>query len=97
MPGRHRLKGQRRRAASTPLTEHTAPLRRAHAVELVDAQTRQAHFLSDKAFAAGRLPRSRYITICGREVLPVSLTEAADGYCWSCASSTLIPPQRSGS
>jgi hypothetical protein len=82
MPGRHRLTSRR--------TEHTA-LRRA--VEVVDAHTFAARFLTNKTLAAGRHPKGRDIALCGQDVLPASLAEAGRGRRPSCIS---IPTQRSG-
>lgn len=82
MTGKHRLKTRR--------AEHTVPRHRP--VEVVDAHTPTAHFLTHDAFAAGRLPKGRYIALCGQDVLPASLAEPGRGRCSSCVS---IPTQRS--
>jgi hypothetical protein len=76
LAGKHRLRGRR--------AETTAPRRRA--VEVIDAQTFTAHFLTIDALAAGRHPRGRYIALCGQDVLPASLTEPGNGRCSSCVS-----------
>jgi hypothetical protein len=81
MPGKHRLKRHR--------AEHTA---RHRAVELVDARTLTAHLLTDAAIAAGRLAKSRYVALCGQDVLPASLVEPGRDRCPSCIS---ISAQRS--
>ena len=81
MPGKHRLKSLR--------AEHTA---RQRAVELVDACTLTAHFLTLDALAAGRLPKGCYIALCGQDVLPASLAEPGRGRCLLCTS---VPSQRS--
>ena len=60
-------------------------------IEVVDARTLTAHFLTLDALAAGRLPHSRYIALCGRDVLPASLTEPGGRRCLFCVS---IPSQR---
>lgn len=87
MTGRHSLRSRR--------AERT----RRRAVELVDAQTGQAHFMTDSAVAAGQRAKGRYVAICGEEVLPVSLTEPTCGYCPSCfarsQTALSIPAQRS--
>jgi hypothetical protein len=80
MTGKHRLKSRR--------TEHTA---RHRAIELVDARTLTAHFLTMDALTAGRLPKGRYIARCGQDVLPASLTEPGRNRCLSCVP---IPSQR---
>lgn len=85
MAGRHRLKGRRTPAA------HTS---RRRAIEVVDARTLTAYFLTDDALATGRLPKGRYIARCGEDVLPACLTEPGSSRCPSCVS---IPSQRSGS
>lgn len=82
MPGRHSLKTRR--------AERTA---RRRTVEVVDVRTFTAHVLTQDALAAGRLPKGRYIALCGREVLPAGLTEPGNGRCSSCVA---IPAQRAG-
>jgi hypothetical protein len=84
MTGRHRLKGR-------SVVQRTA---RHRAIEVVDARTLTAHFLTLDALAAGRLPKGRYITLCGQDVLPASLTEPGRNRCLTCVS---IPRQRSSS
>jgi hypothetical protein len=83
MTGRYRLRGRR-----------VQPTARNRAVEIVDARTLTAHFLTMDALAAGRPPKGCYITICGQDVLPASLTESGRSHCSSCVS---IPSQRSRS
>ena len=80
MTGKHRLRDRR---GQRP-TRHRA-------IEVVDARTLTAHFLTMDALAAGRLPQGRYITLCGHDGLPASLTEAGRSRCPSCVS---IPSQR---
>lgn len=82
MAGRHRLRNRR--------VQHTSQHR---AVEVVDACTLTAHFLTRDALAAGRLPKGRYIARCGEDVLPPSFVELGSSRCPSCVS---IPSQRSG-
>ena len=82
MTGRHRFKGR-------SVVQRTA---RHRAIEVVDARTLTAHFLSVDALAAGRLPKGRYIARCGQEVLPASLAEPGRNRCLSCVP---IPGQRS--
>lgn len=83
MAGRHRLKGGRVLRTSRHRT-----------IEMVDARTLTAHFLTDDALAAGRRPQGRYIALCGQDVVPASLIEAGRNRCPSCVS---IPRQRSRS
>jgi hypothetical protein len=80
MAGRHRLKGRRVQQTS-----------RRRAIEVVDARTLTAHFLTDDAFAAGGLPQGRYIALCGQDVLPACLVEPGRTRCPTCVS---IPRQR---
>lgn len=81
MTGRHRLRDRR-----SPRTS------RHRAVDVVNARTRTTHFLTIDALAAGRLPQSRSIALCGQDVVPASLTEAGGSRCTSCVS---IPSQQS--
>ena len=39
-------------------------------IPLVDIRTGQAHYLTGEALAAGRKAKSRYIALCGADVLP---------------------------
>lgn len=73
MTGKHRLKG--------PSVQRTS---RHRAVEVVDARTLTAHFLTLDALAAGRLPKGSYIARCGQDVLPASLAEPGRNRCLSC-------------
>lgn len=82
MPAKHRLKRRR--------TEDPAPRQRA--IELVDACTLTAHFLTMDALAAGRLPEGRYIALCGQDLVPACLVEPGRDRCASCVS---IPTQKS--
>ena len=83
MVGRHRLKN--RRVPAQRFSRHRA-------IEVVDARTLTAHFLTLDALAAGRLPKGRYIARCGQDVLPASLAEPGRNRCLSCVP---IPRQRS--
>lgn len=56
-------------------------------IPLVDAHTLMAHYLTDEAFAAGRLAAGRYVALCGRDVLPASLTVAEVDHCRRCVAS----------
>ncbi|MGH3564923.1 MAG: hypothetical protein ACRDRH_02580 [Pseudonocardia sp.] len=79
--GRHRLKSHRiRDGVSKPQT----------VVEVVDATTKQAHFLSIDAERrdGGGGP---YSALCGTDVTPAAMVEPGRGYCRSCSSSTTIP------
>lgn len=53
-------------------------------VVMTDANTRDAHLITDQAFAAGR-HSGRYHAICGADVLAASLTTAERGHCEGCA------------
>jgi hypothetical protein len=79
MAGRHRLKSVQRTV-------------RHRAVEVVDARTLTAHFLTMEALATGRLPKGCYIALCGQDVLPASLAEPGRSRCPLCVP---IPSQRS--
>jgi hypothetical protein len=74
--GDYRDAGRHRRASRRPRT-----------VEMVDARTLQAHFLTDEALDAGRRGAGRYVALCGRDVLPASLTVAQARYCTGCVAS----------
>jgi hypothetical protein len=80
MAGRHSKQGrsvpQRRRTIAT--------------VELVDV-TGTAHRVTVDAAADG-LPRGRYATVCGGDVLPAPLVAVQARYCRLCAT---VPSQRS--
>ncbi len=73
--------GRRRRSKRT---RHTAPRR---TVELVDARSGTAHFLTHNALAAGRGAKGRYFALGGVEVLPAALVDPGRGVCPSCAGS----------
>jgi hypothetical protein len=64
MIGRNRLRDRR--------VQHTT---RHRAIEVVDARTLTAHFLTME-LAVSRLPPGRCIALCSHDVLPASLTEA---------------------
>lgn len=66
---------------------HRRGTRRRRCLPLVDAHTLMAHYLTDEAFAAGRLAAGRYVALCGRDVLPASLTVAEVEYCRRCVAS----------
>jgi hypothetical protein len=61
---------------------------------MVDARSRTAHFFTDDALTAGRQAKGRYIALCGRDVLPASLTTPERDYCLLC-SYMAIPHQTS--
>lgn len=61
---------------------HEAP--RCHTVEVVDARSGMAHQLTSDAYAAGFHPQGSYIALCGKRVLPASLTAPPEGRCRSC-------------
>jgi hypothetical protein len=83
----------RRKAAKHRLQP---PVRRM--VDMVDARTGMVHLLTPDAVAAGRSGESRYVAVCGADVVPASLTELEQRYCWPCRSTTTgIPSQRSRS
>lgn len=83
MAGKHRLS----RRATSP-----EPPVRLFTIDMVDARTGAAHWVTDDAVAAGRRRGGRYSAVCGQLVLGASLTAAPRGTCDSCAS---IPAQRS--
>jgi hypothetical protein len=64
MAGRHRLKGRQ--------VQHNS---RRCAIEVVNARTLTAHFMTTDALVAGRLPEGRYTAFCGQDVSPACLTE----------------------
>jgi hypothetical protein len=82
MVGKHRLRNRQVQRTSRP-----------RVVEVVDARTLTAHFLTLDAMAAGRLPQGRYIAVCDQDVLPASLVESGRTRCPSCV---LLPSQRQG-
>jgi hypothetical protein len=79
MGGKHRKPQQGHR---------TAQRRTIATVELVDV-TGTAHRVTVDAAADG-LPRGRYTTVCGGDVLPAALVARAARFCRSCAP---IPSQ----
>jgi hypothetical protein len=81
MTGKHRLKSRRVQRTKQHRT-----------VEVVDARTLTTHFLTLDVLTAGRLPKGRYIALCGQDVLPVSIVESGRNRCSFCVS---IPRQRS--
>ena len=84
MTGRHRLRDRR-----SPRTF------RHRAVDVVDARTLTAHFLTMDALTAGRLPQGRYIALCGHDVLPASLTEPGSRCCSPCVATPTRRPKTS--
>ena len=64
-------------------------IRRPRFVEMVDARTGIAHWLTSDALAAGRRSGGRYIALCGADVLPHSLTAPPLDFCRACS----IPDQ----
>lgn len=82
----------RRRAAKHRLQP---PVRRM--VALVDISG-EVHLLTPDAAAAGLSGQSRYVAVCGANVLPAALIDFGQRYCWPCRSTpTGIPSQRSRS
>jgi hypothetical protein len=75
---------------SKPQGRRTAQRRTIATVELVDV-TGTAHRVTVDAAADG-LPRGRYATVCGGDVLPAALVARAARFCRLCAP---IPSQRS--
>jgi len=63
-------------------------------VDVVDLRTRPVHLLTPEAAAAGRQADGRYLALRG-DVLPASLIDPGQGYCWSCRSTSTVPSQRS--
>jgi hypothetical protein len=57
--------------------------RRRRPVELVEAGTLLAHFLTREAHDAGYEGRG-YVALCGAEVLPAAMVEPGRGYCALC-------------
>jgi hypothetical protein len=75
------------RAIPTPPKHRLQPPVR-RMVDMVDARTGMVHLLTPDAAAA----------VCGADVVPASLTELEQRYCWPCRSTTTgIPSQRSRS
>lgn len=64
---------------------------RGRMVEMVDCRTGQGHWLTPEAAAAGYPADGQYIAICGRVILPASMTTPPKGRCEPCRS---IPVQR---
>lgn len=83
--GKH-SKQQGRRTAQ----RRTAQRRTIETLELVDV-TGTAHRVTVEAAADG-LPRGRYATVCGGDVLPAALVAKQARYCRLCAP---VPAQRS--
>lgn len=84
MAGKHSRTPAWRRPRQTP---------RRRPIELVDVRTKQAHLLTQDAYAAGVDPKVGYVALCGADILPACLAEPGEGYCRQCQSS--IPTQRS--
>ncbi len=64
-------------------------IRRPRLVEMVDARTGEAHWLTQDALDAGRCGGGRYIAVCGADVLAHSLAAPPLDFCRACA----IPDQ----
>jgi hypothetical protein len=60
-------------------------IRRPRFVEMVDARTGDAHWLTSDALAAGRRGGGRYIALCGADVLPHSLAAPPLDFCRACS------------
>jgi hypothetical protein len=75
---------------SKPQERRTAQRRSIETVELVDVSG-TAHRVTVDAAADG-LPRGRYATVCGGDVLPAALVAKQARYCRLCAP---VPTQRS--
>jgi hypothetical protein len=75
---------------SKPQGRRTAQRRTIATVELVDV-TGTAHWVTVDAAADG-LPRGRYTTLCGGDVLPAALVTREARHCRLCAP---VPTQRS--
>ena len=83
---------RRRRAAKHRLQP---PVRRM--VAMVDISG-EVHLLTPDAAAAGVSGQSRYVAVCGANVVPAALIDPRQRYCWPCRSTTSgIPSQRSRS
>ncbi len=67
-------------------------IRRTRLIEMVDARTGEAHWLTPDALDAGRRSGGRYIAVCGTDVLPHSLAAPPRGYCRACQ----VPTHRKG-
>jgi hypothetical protein len=65
-------------------------IRRSRLVEMVDARTGAAHWLTSDALAAGHRAGGRYIALCDADVLPHSLTAPPLDFCRAC----LVPDQK---
>lgn len=63
-------------------------------VELVDARTKTAHFLTLDAYDEGlHSPGVGYVALCGAEVAPAAMVEPGQGYCWPCRSAIYSAPR----
>ncbi len=61
-------------------------VRRTRLVEMVDARTDEAHWLTSDALDAGRRGGGRYIALCGADVLAHSLAAPPLDFCRACSS-----------
>lgn len=75
MPGKHTLKRKRSERADYRRT-----------VQVVDAHTFTAHFLTPDALADSRHAAGCYIALCGQDVLPACLVELGRSRCPACLS-----------
>lgn len=66
-------------------------IRRPRLIEMVDASTGDAHWLTSDALDAGHRDGGRYIAVCGADVLAHSLATPPRRYCRACST----PDQRS--
>lgn len=83
----------RHRLAPAPTKQRR---RRVHILDLVDARDRLIHFLTPDAHAAGLLPNTDYVALCGAVILPAPLVEPGLVPCRACKSviSAIVPSQR---
>lgn len=51
---------------------------------MTDGRTGMGHRVTDQAFAAGRHAGGRYVAVCGRPILPASLTAPERDHCPWC-------------
>ncbi len=62
---------------------------------MADIRTVLTHLMTPDAAAAGRGPTSRYLALCGAELIPAAREEPGRGSCLPCLSSYQTPSQRS--
>ena len=53
-------------------------------MEMTEGLTGTAHRVTDHAFAMGRRAGGRYVAVCGRHILPASLTTPERSHCLMC-------------